>query len=58
MLSALYESVRQQMTDPVLGLELLVPDEESIDLSTRVNSLAGWCDGFLFGLCGFSLLEF
>ena len=55
MLSALYESVRQQMTDPVLGLELLVPDEESIDLSTRVNSLAGWCDGFLFGLANAGL---
>lgn len=55
MLLSLYESVRQQMTDPVLGLELVIPEDESIDLGTRVNSLAAWCDGFLFGLANAGL---
>lgn len=54
-LSELYETVRQQMTDPELQLELLIPDDESIDLSTRVAALAGWCDGFLFGVANAGL---
>ena len=55
MLSSLYETVRQQMTDPVLQLDLLMPDDEDIDLSTRVAALAAWCDGFLFGLANAGL---
>ena len=43
------------MTDPVLQLDLLMPDDEDIDLSTRVTALAAWCDGFLFGLANAGL---
>lgn len=55
MLSLLYDAVRQQMTDPVLQLDLLIPDDDSVDLSTRVTCLASWCDGFLFGLANAGL---
>ena len=55
ILNSLYETVRQQMTDPVLQLDLLMPDDESVDLSTRVTALASWCDGFLFGLANAGL---
>jgi len=55
MLSSLYGSVRGQMTDPELQLDLLIPDDESVDLTTRVTSLASWCDGFLFGLANAGL---
>lgn len=56
-LDSLYETVRQQMTDPVLQLELLIPEENSVNLSTRVKALACWCDGFLFGLANAGLRE-
>ena len=55
MLAEIYEVVRAQMTDPVLQLELLLPDSDSIDLTTRVTALASWCDGFLFGLANAGL---
>lgn len=55
MLVSLYESVRQQMTDPVLQLDLLVPDDDAVNLSARVQALAEWCDGFLFGLANAGL---
>ncbi len=55
MLTVLYDTVRQQMTDPILQLELLMPEDESVDLTTRVNALASWCDGFLFGLANAGL---
>ena len=55
LLSSLYEAVRQQMTDPVLQLDLLIPEDELIDLSSRVTALAAWCDGFLFGLANAGL---
>ncbi len=54
MLTSLYGTVRQQMTDPVLQLDVLVPDDD-MDLSTRVTALAAWCDGFLFGLANAGL---
>ncbi len=55
LLVSLYETVRQQMTDPVLQLDLLMPDDEAVDLSKRVTALAAWCDGFLFGLANAGL---
>ena len=55
LLAELFEAVRQQMTDPVLQLDLLMPEDESVNLSTRVTALASWCDGFLFGLANAGL---
>ncbi|MDW3095665.1 MAG: UPF0149 family protein [Gammaproteobacteria bacterium] len=55
LLADICEVVRAQMTDPVLQLELLLPDSDSIDLTTRVTALASWCDGFLFGLANAGL---
>jgi uncharacterized protein YgfB (UPF0149 family) len=55
LLKEVFEVVRTQMTDPVLQLELLLPDSESVDLTTRVSELAAWCDGFLFGLANAGL---
>ncbi len=55
LLVEIYEVVRVQMTDPVLQLELLLPDSDLTDLTTRVTALAAWCDGFLFGLANAGL---
>ncbi|MFK8027032.1 MAG: UPF0149 family protein [Gammaproteobacteria bacterium] len=55
LLAELSEVVRVQMTDPELQLELLLPDSEEIDLTSRVSALASWCDGFLFGLANAGL---
>ena len=57
LLPAVFECARAQMTDPVLQLELLLPNSESADLTARVNALASWCDGFLFGLANAGLRE-
>lgn len=57
LLDDLYESVRTQMADPVLRLELLLPDSDTTDLTTRVTALASWCDGFLFGLANAGLKD-
>ena len=55
LLAETYEAVRVQMTDPILQLELLLPDSDLTDLTTRVTALAAWCDGFLFGLANAGL---
>ena len=57
LLEHVFESVRAQMTDPVLQLDLLIPDSDESDLTVRVNALASWCDGFLFGLANAGLQE-
>ncbi|MBL4574800.1 MAG: UPF0149 family protein [Opitutaceae bacterium] len=54
-LAEVCEAVRTQMTDPVLQLELLLPDSDTTDLTARVTALASWCDGFLFGLANAGL---
>ena len=37
------------MNDEELGLQLLLPDE-SEDFGLRLLGLAGWCQGFLYGI--------
>lgn len=51
-LGALYGCSVHQLSDPQLGLILLLPDEE--DVEVRANALLAWCRGFLggFGLAG------
>lgn len=51
-LGALYVCSVHQLGDPQLGLVLLLPDED--DVEVRANALLAWCRGFLggFGLAG------
>lgn len=48
-LSALREMTLEGLFDPDLGFAPLLPDDEA-GLETRVQALAGWCSGFLYGL--------
>lgn len=56
-LNSTFEQVRSQMTDPVLNLELVLPEDDNIDLSKKVSALASWCDGYLFGLANAGLQD-
>jgi uncharacterized protein YgfB (UPF0149 family) len=49
------EIARTQMTDSNLEFELCLPDSDSYDLHSRVNELAAWCNGFLYGLANAGL---
>ena len=57
LLLPVFACARAQMTDPMLQLELLLPNSDNTDLTARVNALASWCDGFLFGLANAGLQE-
>ncbi|KEZ77554.1 UPF0149 family protein [Salinisphaera hydrothermalis] len=48
-LDALREITLEGLFDPDLSFTPLLPDDES-SLDRRVNALARWCAGFLFGL--------
>ena len=48
-LSALFQTTVQQMNDPDFDFHLLLPDDNA-DISSRVQSLSDWCQGFLLGL--------
>lgn len=48
-LARLFESTREQLHETDLGLELLLPDD-SDTLESRLIGLAGWCQGFLYGI--------
>jgi uncharacterized protein YgfB (UPF0149 family) len=48
-ISSLQEQSADALSDPDLGFSLLLPfDEEALGL--RVDALAQWCQGFLYGL--------
>lgn len=49
VLEELYRLTREQLHDEELGLQLLLPDE-SEDFGLRLLGLAGWCQGFLYGV--------
>ena len=49
VLEQLYRETREQLNNEDLGLELLLPDE-SDDFGLRLLGLAGWCQGFLYGI--------
>lgn len=48
-LDALSELILDGLFDPNLSFEPLLPDDEQ-PLDVRVESLARWCSGYLFGL--------
>jgi yecA family protein len=48
LLERLYEETRQQLDNEELGFELLLP-ADSEQFSARLQGLASWCQGFLFG---------
>ncbi len=49
MLESLYHETEQQFRELDFGFALLLPDDDS-DLSERIQALAEWCRGFLYGL--------
>lgn len=48
-LNALREMTLEGLFDPDLSFKPLLPDDE-VDLERRVQALARWCAGFLYGL--------
>ena len=57
LMQQVYQVAQSQMTDSNLQFQLLLPESDDIDLSTRVNALASWCEGFLFGLANAGLQQ-
>lgn len=49
-LDALREITLEGLFDPDLSFKPLLPDDDTSSLDRRVNALARWCSGFLFGL--------
>jgi len=49
LLEELYAETREQLENEEFGFELLLPDEVE-DFGRRLQGLASWCQGFLFGL--------
>lgn len=56
-LKALFDDSVKQLADPDLGFKLLLPDDDT-SLDTRTEALAGWCEGFLYGLALGGIKEF
>ena len=52
-LDALREMTLEGLFDPDLSFRPLLPDDDTVDLDTRVAALARWCGGFLYGLSFF-----
>ncbi|KAA0444250.1 MAG: UPF0149 family protein [Candidatus Thioglobus sp.] len=48
-LAQIYSTTLEQLGDATLGFELLIADE-NCSLKEQANTLAQWCQGFLFGL--------
>ena len=48
-LQQLFEDVRAQLNSEDMEFELLLPDDEQ-EFAIRLLALAGWCQGFLYGL--------
>jgi uncharacterized protein YgfB (UPF0149 family) len=44
-----YEVLREQLNDPLLSFYPLLPEDEAA-LDRRVDAMAEWCQGYLFGL--------
>ncbi len=49
MLASLYRQTHAGLDDEEFDFSLIMPDEHS-DLSARIDGLADWCRGFVFGL--------
>ena len=46
----LYDATQEQLNDPELAYELLLPDNDNVSLTQCVVALTQWCDGFMFGV--------
>ncbi len=55
-LTDLYQISKQQLNNSVLSFELLLPADD-IELSTRLEALTHWCQGFLYGLGSIAKLD-
>ena len=56
VLQALYLETRSQLDEGDLGLALLLPADDA-DFGLRLQALASWCQGFLYGLGVTRLVE-
>lgn len=49
LLGTLFDETLQQLDDATFDFQLLLPGDD-VDLATRTQALAEWCDGFVFGV--------
>ncbi len=56
VLSALHQNTLEQLNDALTEFHLLLPDDDD-DLTLRVEALANWCQGFVYGLAAGGLKE-
>lgn len=56
-LMALFDESAKQLADPDLSFQLLLPDDDA-SLDSRTEALAGWCEGYLYGLALGGIKEF
>lgn len=49
-MAALREVTLEGLFDPQSGFSLLLPDDDRASLDQRVQALARWCSGFVYGL--------
>jgi len=55
-LSSLHQNTLEQLNDAMAGFDLLLPDDED-ELIIRVDELAKWCQGFVYGLAAGGIKE-
>ena len=56
VLSALHQNTLEQLNDALAEFHLLLPDDDD-ELGQRVEALAKWCQGFVYGLAAGGLRE-
>lgn len=49
LLGTLCDETLRQLDDAAFDFQLLLPGDD-VDLATRTQALADWCDGFVFGV--------
>lgn len=49
LLATLCDETLRQLDDAAFDFQLLLPGDD-VDLATRTQALADWCDGFVFGV--------
>lgn len=55
-LARMHSATLEQINDAVADFHLLLPDDDD-DLSLRVDALAGWCQGYVYGLAAGGISE-
>lgn len=56
VLSAVHQNTLEQLNDALAEFHLLLPDDDD-ELALRVEALANWCQGFVYGLAAGGLRE-